>query len=303
MSQTLTEQHKLHQRDLYDTHLLDDLPAQAGVFGFQKPKLIRDLFFERWLRKLHLQKGDRVLDVGCNAGARLEQLRREFGIEGVGIDYSPNTVRAGVASFPKLELHAGDAEHLPFPDQSFDAVISFETFEHLPNPDQALAEMARVLKPGGKMLIYAISSQNTATWHWWQYHLTGGRLGTGALKDHTPDLLISPKELASWGRTSQLTSREWGYFHSFFTLLYDEVVVGVVAGLALALKKRIVHRSSLATPTRGADDLPQQPGRLFDLYKAWLYALASVLYLADTPWRLLRFSDGIFVLFERPRTT
>lgn len=48
----------------------------------------------------------------------------------------------------------GDAHHLPFADEAFDAVISFNTFEHLHDPKQAAGEIHRVLKPGGKLVLY-----------------------------------------------------------------------------------------------------------------------------------------------------
>jgi SAM-dependent methyltransferase/uncharacterized protein YbaR (Trm112 family) len=48
----------------------------------------------------------------------------------------------------------GDAHHLPFADDAFDAVITFNTFEHLHDPRQAASEIHRVLKPGGKLILY-----------------------------------------------------------------------------------------------------------------------------------------------------
>lgn len=289
---------KEQQRSLYDDHLLDDLEAGSGTFGFRKPKLIRDLFFAAWLRRLGLRKGDSVLDVGCNAGARLEQLRREFGTIGTGIDYSPKTVALGAQAFPELKLLVGDAEQLPFPDQSFDAVISFETFEHLPDPEAALCEMARVLKPGGRMLVYAISRQNFFTWHWWQYVLTGGRLGIGALGDHLPEYLVPPGSLLRWGKRVGLRQQMVQYFHSFFMLLYDEVVVAGLSSLLLRLRpKGKQERQAL---TSNDADGPQVPGRRFVWYRYWLYGVTAITYLLDTPWRLMHWSDGIAVLWERP---
>ncbi len=290
---------KEQQRSLYDAHLLDDVEAGSGTFGFRKPKLIRDLFFAAWLRRLHLQAGDTVLDVGCNAGARLEQLRREFGTVGTGLDYSPKTIALGTQAFPNLTLHVGDAEQLPFPDQSFDAVISFETFEHLPNPMVALSEMNRVLKPGGRMLVYAISRQNLFTWHWWQYVLTGGRLGTGSLGDHLPEYLVPPRSLLRWGKQYGLRREMVQYFHSFFMLLYDEVVVAGLSAVCLRLRRSRGDRHTLSSMPK-SQQTPQEPGWSFLLYRFWLYAVAGLTYLLDTPWRLMRWSDGVAVLWQRP---
>src|SRR5262249_20825554 len=49
---------------------------------------------------------------------------------------------------------AADAHHLPFTDASFDAVVSFNTFEHLSDPDRAAAEIFRILKPGGRLVVH-----------------------------------------------------------------------------------------------------------------------------------------------------
>ena len=56
---------------------------------------------------------------------------------------------------------AANAHHLPFADASFDAVVSFNTFEHLYDPDRATAEIFRVLKPGGRLLVHTAFLQPT----------------------------------------------------------------------------------------------------------------------------------------------
>lgn len=294
--------HKAVQAALYDAHLLDDLAAGAGTFGFQKPKLIRDLAFARQLRALDLQPGERVLDVGCNAGARLEQLRREFGIVGSGLDLSPASVAAGRRRFPALTLTAGDAERLPFPDAAFDAVTSFETFEHLPSPGRALAEMARVTRPGGRLLIYAISRRNALTWHWWLWMLSGGRFGAGALGDHAPDLLVPPEAVPRWAKDAKLQVQGWEFFHSFFTIIYDEVVVYAMAQLIEGLKRSPSRRTGWQIErARATGDRPIRPGRLFRTYRVVLGALAVFLGILDLPWQLARLSDGFFVRLIKPK--
>ncbi|MBI2589433.1 methyltransferase domain-containing protein [Candidatus Berkelbacteria bacterium] len=290
---SLQNQHKQAQQALYDAHLLDDLAAGAGTFGFRKPKLLRDLAFARWLARLELKSGEQVLDVGCNAGARLEALRREYGIEGTGIDLSPKTIALGQKHFPALTLQVGDAELLPYQENSFDTVISFETFEHLPNPGKALAEIGRVVRPGGWVLIYAISRRNAGTWHWLQSKLSGGRLGTGALRDHLPELLVPPECFPAWSQKAGLKIQQRGLLHQFFTLLHDEPWSAFLATLA---PKR--SRPRLDT-IKMAGNLPRAPGKFFMLYRVWLHGMEIVMSLLDLPWQMARVSDGIFVLLKK----
>jgi ubiquinone/menaquinone biosynthesis C-methylase UbiE len=92
--------------------------------------------------------GDRVLDVGCGRGHLVGALR-ELGVNAEGIDLNPNA--AEVAVVPHVQTMS--ATKLEFPDSSFDAVVSFHAIEHIPDIDAALAEMTRVVRPQGKVLM------------------------------------------------------------------------------------------------------------------------------------------------------
>jgi len=92
--------------------------------------------------------GMRLLEVGCGRGHLTKRLQ-EQGIDAVGIDANPYAVEHGVA----CNLCAMQGEALDFPDASFDLLCSFHAIEHIPLLEQALAEMARVVKPGGKLLL------------------------------------------------------------------------------------------------------------------------------------------------------
>ena len=94
--------------------------------------------------------GVRVLDVatgpGYVAGAAAQR-----GARVVGIDFSAAMLAEARRHHPAIEFQAGDAEALPFPDASFDAVVMSFGLLHLGRPDQALAEAHRVLRPGGRI--------------------------------------------------------------------------------------------------------------------------------------------------------
>jgi SAM-dependent methyltransferase len=102
----------------------------------------------------HLAGARRVLDVGTGEG-QLARLAVKGGAElVVGID--PTWAQITVATERDGGAHYGRAEaaRLPFPDESFDAVVACLVFEHINQMEQAIAEVARVLEPGGRFLFF-----------------------------------------------------------------------------------------------------------------------------------------------------
>lgn len=92
--------------------------------------------------------GEVVLEVGCGRGHLTQALRAE-GMDVTGVDLNPHVVEHGVTD----GLYAMPAHALRVPDDAYDIVISFHMVEHVQNVDAALAEMARVLRPGGRLLL------------------------------------------------------------------------------------------------------------------------------------------------------
>lgn len=110
---------------------------------------------------LAAQEGEAILDVGCGTGGAVRALAPQVGSAGrvVGIDYSATMIaeaekRASGLALP-IEYRVADAQALPFDDNSFDGCYAIGVFEILPDPRQALAEMVRVLRPGGRLVIPA----------------------------------------------------------------------------------------------------------------------------------------------------
>lgn len=97
----------------------------------------------------HLTPAARVLDLGCGRGGVMERLHPRAGFV-AGLDPDAASLREHRA--PALALTCGLAEALPYADGSFDLVCCSWVLEHLPDPARALAEIARVLAPGGHFI-------------------------------------------------------------------------------------------------------------------------------------------------------
>jgi SAM-dependent methyltransferase len=94
--------------------------------------------------------GQRVLDVGCGPGALTAQLVSRLGPGSVAaIDPSASFVAAAAQRFPGVDVRLGSAEHLPYPDDGFDAALAQLVVHFMSDPVAGLAEMARVVRPGG----------------------------------------------------------------------------------------------------------------------------------------------------------
>ncbi len=103
----------------------------------------------------------RALDVGCGEG-RFCRLMRDLGIDPVGIDPTDALLRRARDRDPAGTYIPGRAEALPFADGAFDLVVSYLTLIDIPDIRAAIPEMARVLAPGGTLLIANLNSFATA---------------------------------------------------------------------------------------------------------------------------------------------
>jgi SAM-dependent methyltransferase len=96
--------------------------------------------------------GMRVLDVCCGPGI-LSAGALERGAEAIGLDFSPQAVELARSLVPNGQFEQGDAVALPYPPETFDAVLCGYGLMHLPVPEAALREMLRVLRPGGRTAV------------------------------------------------------------------------------------------------------------------------------------------------------
>ncbi|TGD98637.1 class I SAM-dependent methyltransferase [Methylobacterium nonmethylotrophicum] len=139
----------------------------------------------------------RALDVGCGEG-RFCRLLQDLGIGTVGIDPTDALLRQARARDPEGAYLPGRAEALPFADGAFDLVVSYLTLIDMPDAHAAIPEMARVLAPGGTLLVANLS--NLASAGAWL------RDADGVRRFRLDDYL---EERAEWAEWSGIRVRNW----------------------------------------------------------------------------------------------
>lgn len=164
-------------------------------------------------RRAELENGDRVCDVGCGYGATARLLGSEYGAQVTGITISPKQ-HAAAAAAGGAAFVLGDWLENDFPNESFDAVIAIESTEHLPDVAKGIHEMARVLIPGGRLVICAWMAGPSPR-EWERRHLLepicreGRLVGMGNEEDYRRWIAGAGLELQSTDDLSRQVRRTW----------------------------------------------------------------------------------------------
>lgn len=103
----------------------------------------------------YLEPGGLLLDIGCGTGLFIERYLAS-GSEAVGIDISKGMVTRARERCPLSEFIIGTAESLPFQENTFDAVTSLLAFSYIEEPEKMVADMHRILRPGGRLALCTI---------------------------------------------------------------------------------------------------------------------------------------------------
>jgi ubiquinone/menaquinone biosynthesis C-methylase UbiE len=133
-----------------EARYLSQVVEQGGAAAQDYKALSYDL--------LQIEQGMRILDVGCGIGLDLPALADRVGKAGlvVGLDHDSSHLqkaREATAGRDNVQVVAAEAQKIPFPDHSFDRVRTDRVLQHIPDLGLVLAEMWRVLRPGGLLTI------------------------------------------------------------------------------------------------------------------------------------------------------
>ena len=138
------------------------------------------------LERLDVRPGDRVLDLGFGGGGALAVLAEGPAGSLTGVDPSPEMVSAAARRFRgRVQVLEASVEALPFPDDSFDRILSTHTVYFWPDPRAGARELRRVLAPGGRLVLVLGSRESMARR---RVHRTGFTLYSA---DEIADLLRS----------------------------------------------------------------------------------------------------------------
>ncbi|MDU8944436.1 bifunctional 2-polyprenyl-6-hydroxyphenol methylase/3-demethylubiquinol 3-O-methyltransferase UbiG [Ovoidimarina sediminis] len=178
--------------------IYDDVAAAWWSDDIRWVRTLKNLVPARlaWFDRQIGWAGKRVLDLGCAGGFMAEALD-ERGAEVTGIDPAAEAIGAARAHAARagraISYDVGVGEDLPYEDQSFDAVVCVDVLEHVRDLRQVMAEVARVLEPGGLFLFDTINRNPLA------------RLATITVAEdilrllpmgtHDPEMFIKPEEL------------------------------------------------------------------------------------------------------------
>lgn len=141
-----------------ERHFAEHYQRDAELFDYWEERDPATEHDERRLREAIVRRIPRtarlVLDVGCGKGWLSRELVRR-GVAVCSLDVGKVNPRRALEQTPD-RLHTAvvaSAEHLPFADATFDCVVASEVIEHLPEPERAIAEMYRVVRPGGRVIV------------------------------------------------------------------------------------------------------------------------------------------------------
>lgn len=200
--------------------------------------------------------GERVLDVACGTGTSTAAIAKT-GAAVLGVDFSPAMIAEAEKRHPRLEFRQADAMKLPFGDDEFDAVTISFGLRNVQDPKQALAEMYRVLKPGGRLVVCEFSKPPRALLRagYYAYLRVVAPAIVGITSSNPEAYQYLVESIRAW--PDQGTLSQWIRGVGFTRVAYRNLTAGVVAlhrgrkPEDLAIRAATARRTGRARPTKG----------------------------------------------------
>ena len=172
--------------------------------------------------------GERILDVAAGTGTSSAALARS-GAEVIALDFSAGMVAEGRRKHKKIEFIEGDAEKLPFPDNQFDAVSISFGLRNVNEPKVALAEMYRVLKPGGRVVVCEFSKPPIAIFRagYWAYLQYAMPVIADRMSSNPAAYTYLAQSIKEWPDQGELS--QWIRGVGFTRVAYRNLTGGIVA--------------------------------------------------------------------------
>lgn len=148
----------------------DENQHKVYAAGRAMPDATRKLWMRILAGQLPAIRPLTIIDLGSGIGRLTPALAETFGgpVYGVEPSRKMREIAEATATSPGVEYLAGDAAHIPLSDDAADAILMFLSFHHVPDRPAAAVEIARVMKPGGRLLIHSGFSDRMASpsgWH------------------------------------------------------------------------------------------------------------------------------------------
>lgn len=264
-------------RDFFESH-----PPHAP-FGdslrrdpFRRVFRVRDAAWASALRRMPLRPGDTLLDVGGADGLVVDRMHVLRGTRGVVVDIAFRGLLVARESAMGAHAVQADAVALPFPDDAFAGAVSFETLEHLADWPTAIAELVRVTRQGGHVVVSAVSANWKWTWNWW---LARAGIDIHSYADHDPSRFVDRDDLVSALERAGADVIEARDLNAFASLAYDELVMATA--LVIERGPRPVQRGFLA------------------IAAAMRRVVGPILVISELPWRLASRSNSVLVVARK----
>lgn len=184
----------------------------------------REVFLNKEINNLGLNSKIKFLDIGCGTGIMTKRVSDQFDANAIGVDISDESIEFANKFYSnnKLSFSLGEANKIPYKNNSFDFIISLDVLEHIENQKNAIFEISRLLKKNGKILIYTLNKNDRYSLDWiWE------KIGIDIYKRamHKRNLFVDINKLCNWMSDSKLTVIRKKYYGGVFSLLLDEIIM------------------------------------------------------------------------------